>query len=313
MAEKARDASEKLIDPYGGQRDLDNKILRHVSPAFAEDPLRVLRVARFAARFHSLGFTIAPETLALMQHISDSGELQYLVAERIWRECHLALQTTRPDVFFATLRACGALRVLMPETDRLFGVPQRADYHPEVDTGLHALLSLQQAALLSSDPRVRFAALVHDLGKAETPIDILPRHIGHEKRSLPLIRRLCERLTVPNEFRDLALLVAEFHTHCHRSGELNADTVLKVLVACRAIHRPERLDQFLLACEADARGRTGWEHKPYPQTERFRQALRACQAIGSESIRAEGFEGVRLGQEIQRRQIAAIERYAPKN
>jgi tRNA nucleotidyltransferase (CCA-adding enzyme) len=303
----AQDEVENIIDPYGGRQDLENKILRHVSDAFVEDPLRVLRVARFAARYHSLGFSIAPETLELMTQIHRQGELDFLVAERVWQETLRALQGNDPQVFFQTLRDCGALATLMPEVDRLFGVPQRKDYHPEVDTGVHALLSLQQAAKISHDASVRFAALIHDLGKAETPSDILPRHIGHEKRSLPLIRQLCQRLTAPHDYRDLALLAAEFHTHCHRSAELRPETVHKVLKACRAFHHPEMLENFLQVCEADARGRTGLEEKPYPQAERFRAALTVCKVIRAEPLLAEGYSGVRLGQEIEKRQIQAIQ------
>lgn len=308
----AQDASGHIVDPYGGKSDLEQKILRHVSAAFVEDPLRVLRVARFAARYHHLGFTIAPETLALMTQIQRSGELDFLVAERVWQEIHRALQERHPHVFFQTLRDCAALATLMPELDQLFGVPQRKDYHPEVDTGVHALLSLQQAACLSTDAAVRFAALIHDLGKGETPADEWPRHIGHEKRSLPLIRQLCQRLTAPHDYRDLALLAAEFHTHCHRSAELRADTLHKVLKACRALHHPANLEKFLLVCEADARGRTGLETQAYPQPERFRAALAACKTIQTETLQAEGFSGVRLGNEIEKRQIDAIERLAPK-
>jgi len=303
----AQDNAGKIIDPYGGKQDLEQKILRHVSDAFLEDPLRVLRVARFAARYHALGFTIAPETLELMTQIHRSGELDFLVAERVWQEINRALNESSPQIFFQTLRDCGALATLMPELDRLFGIPQRKDYHPEVDTGVHALLSLQQAAKISRDASVRFAALIHDLGKAETPADILPQHIGHEKRSLPLIRQLCQRLTAPHDYRDLALLAAEFHTHCHRSGELRPETIHKVLKACRAFHHPAILEKFLLVCEADARGRTGLEEKPYPQTERFRAALTACMTIRAEPLLAEGYSGVRLGNEIEKRQIQAIQ------
>jgi tRNA nucleotidyltransferase (CCA-adding enzyme) len=308
----AQDEHGNLIDPFNGRGDLEKKILRHVSGAFAEDPLRVLRVARFAARFHHLGFRVAPETLTLMKQLVANGEVAHLVPERVWQEIRKSLGEKNPEVFIEVLRECGALAVLLPEIENLFGVPQRKDYHPEVDTGLHTLMSLHQAARLGSDGQVRFAALVHDLGKAETPAGILPRHIGHEKRSLPLIRQLCERLNIPNNYRDLALLAAEFHTHCHKSGELNASTVHKVLKACRAFQDPHRLEQFLLVCEADARGRTGWEDKPYPQSGRFRKALQACQGISAGALQAAGFEGQRLGRELEARQIAAIEELAPK-
>lgn len=308
----ARDKNGELIDPFNGQRDLREKKLRHVSDAFGEDPLRILRVARFAARFHQLGFHIAEETMALMRAMVENGEADFLVAERVWQEFQRALEENHPEIFIDVLRQCGALAVIMPEIDELFGIPQRKDYHPEVDTGIHALLSLQQAALLSTDARVRFAALVHDLGKAKTPADILPRHIGHEVRSLPLIRQLCKRLSIPNEYRDLALIAAEYHTHCHKSGELNASTVFKVLKACGAFQDAQRLERFLLVCEADARGRTGLETNPYPQTERFRSGLRAAQTIKASALQAEGFEGATLGAELEKRQIAAIEQAAPK-
>lgn len=308
----ARDEQGELIDPFNGQRDLREKRLRHVSDAFGEDPLRILRVARFAARFHHLGFNIAEETMALMRSMVDNEEANFLVAERVWQEFHRALEEKNPEIFIDVLRQCGALAVIMPEIDQLFGIPQRKDYHPEVDTGIHALLSLQQAALLSPDTRVRFAALVHDLGKAKTPVDILPRHIGHEARSLPLIKQFCKRLSIPNEYRDLALIAAEYHTHCHKSGELNANTVFKVLKACGAFQDAQRLERFLLVCEADARGRTGLEANPYPQTERFRMALRTAQNIKASALQAEGFEGAALGAELEKRQIAAIEQAAPK-
>lgn len=308
----AQDGDGNIIDPYGGQRDLEHKILRHVSDAFAEDPLRLLRVARFAARFHHLGFTVAPETMTLMQQIVRDGEAAHLVAERIWQEIKKALNEKNPQVFIEVLRDCGALAVIMPEIDALFGVPQRKDYHPEIDTGLHTLLSLQMAAQISGDDKVRFAALVHDLGKAVTPADILPQHIGHEKRSLPLIKQFCKRLSVPNDYRDLGLIAAEFHTHCHKAPELNADTVYRVLKACGAFQDKNKLEQFLLVCEADARGRTGWENKSYPQTERFRQALQACYTIRADTLQAEGFTGPALGAELQKRQIDAIAHLAPK-
>lgn len=308
----AQDESGRLIDPFCGQRDLQDKKLRHVSDAFAEDPLRILRVARFAARFHHLGFTVAEETMAMMKQMVADEEVSFLVAERVWQEFHRALTENDPQVFITVLRECGALAVIMPEVDDLFGVPQRKDYHPEIDTGIHALLSLRMAAQLSSDTRVRFASLVHDLGKAKTPADILPRHIGHEMRSLPLIRQLCKRIAVPNEHRDLALIAAEYHTHCHKSGELNASTVFRVLKACGAFHDEHKLERFLLVCEADARGRTGWETKPYPQTSRFRAALHAAQDVRATQLQAEGFEGAALGAELEKRQVAAIECHAPK-
>lgn len=306
----AEDENGNLIDPYQGQVDIKNKILRHVSNAFSEDPVRILRVARFAARYHHLGFIVAPETLTLMQTMVANGEVDHLVPERVWHECKKALNEKDPQVFFQVLRSCCALNIIMPEIDNLFGVPQRKDYHPEIDTGIHTLLSLQQACLLSNDDKVRFATLLHDLGKANTPQDILPRHIGHERRSLPLIKHFCRRLSVPNEYRDTALIVAEFHTHCHRSKELKAETLHRALKKIGALKsgqaQHERLELFLLSCEADARGRTGLEQQPYPQPQRFRRALNACLTINNQILIKEGFEGVALGQEIQKRQIKAI-------
>jgi len=302
----ARDAQGRLVDPYGGQRDLAACTLRHVSPAFVEDPLRVLRVARFAARFHPLGFTVADETLLLMAAISDSGELGYLVAERVWREIELALAESHPDVFFRVLRECGALARLLPELDRLFGVPQPPRHHPEIDTGLHSLLSLQQAVRLGGDPTVRFAALLHDVGKGLTPASEWPRHIAHEKGGLASLAALCERLKVPNEYRQLALLACEYHTHIHRAPELRPATVLKVIEQCDGLRRPQRFRQLLLACEADARGRTGLEEAPYPQAEVFNRALDACLAVRAADLAEQGLAGPELGAALHRQRLAAI-------
>jgi tRNA nucleotidyltransferase (CCA-adding enzyme) len=303
----AEDGEGNIIDPFNGQQDLQERILRHVSPAFREDPLRVLRVARFAARFHSLGFAIHPQTMDLMKEIVRDGEINHLVAERVWQEVYKALKGPDPAVFLEVLRSCGALEILLPEVDKLFGVPQRKDYHPEVDTGVHTLMALEQACKLSPDPLLRFCVLVHDLGKGETPEDILPRHIGHEQRSLPLIHRLCERMGVPNDFRKHALVLAEHHTLCHKVKDLRAKTLYKVLKACNAFHHPDALEIFLLGCEADARGRTGMENDPYPQTETFRKALQAAQTISaSEIMEQENLGGEKLGNALKQRQIQAI-------
>lgn len=255
----------QLVDPYNGRQDIADKILRHVSPAFSEDPLRVLRVAKFAARFAHLGFSVAPETLELMSVIVDSGEIDALVRERVWQEIEEAMGGPAPDVFVSVLRECGALKAILPEVDSLFGVPQPVKYHPEVDTGLHTLLCLQQAVKLSDDPTVRYATLVHDVGKAVTDKDKWPSHIGHETLGLPLQAAISERLHVPNEFSRLAALVCEHHTKLHRIKELRPATLLKLLEALDGFRRPERLQKFLLACEADARGRTGLEDRDYPQ------------------------------------------------
>jgi tRNA nucleotidyltransferase (CCA-adding enzyme) len=260
----AEDENGGIFDPYGGQQDLQAKVLRHVSVAFTEDPLRVLRVARFAARYHHLGFTIAPETLALMASIVSSNELSHLVAERMWKETERALCERSPDIYIQVLRDCGALQILLPEVEKLFGIPQRADYHPEVDTGIHTLMSLQQAAKLSDSPGVRFSVLVHDLGKGITPDHVLPSHKGHEARGLPLVKDVCDRFRVPNEHRQLAMAVTEFHLLCHKALELRPETILKLLKGLGALKPENRLEEFLLCCEADARGRAGFEDRDYP-------------------------------------------------
>lgn len=280
----ARDPDGELVDPYGGARDIEQRVLRHVSDAFVEDPVRILRVARFAARFHDLGFAIAPETMQLMRRIVADGEADALVPDRVWKETQTALEGRNGRVFFETLRECGALAVVFPEVDALYGVPQPERWHPEVDTGLHTMMVLDQAERLGGGLDVRFAALVHDLGKATTRASDLPKHPGHERRSLALIRRMTDRLPVPKSCRELGLLVAEFHTHCHRAFELRDATVLKVLERTDAFRRPERFENFLLACEADARGRTGLEDRDYPQANLFRAAFRAAQAVDAGGI-----------------------------
>lgn len=296
----------KLVDPFGGQQDLEQRQLRHVSPAFGEDPLRVLRVARFAARFAGLGFTVAEETLALMRNMVDAGEVDHLVAERVWQETQRALLEKQPRVYFDVLRACGALAVLFPELDALFGVPQPPAHHPEIDTGEHCLLCLEQACRFSESVDVRYAVLMHDLGKGLTPQDEWPHHIGHETAGLGLIRRVSERWKVPNECRDLALLTAQYHTHVHRANELRPATFLKVMDACDAWRRPERFERFLLACEADARGRTGLSERPYPQADYFREALKAAQSVNPKTLMDDGFQGKALGEAIQRERLRRI-------
>jgi len=302
----ALDENDQLIDPYHGQQDLQHKILRHVSDAFNEDPVRVLRIARFYARFQPLGFTIADETLTLMKEMVTSGEVDALVPERVWQETQRALCEKSPTAFFEALRDCGALAKIFPEIDALFGVPQRADYHPEIDTGLHTMMVLAQAAKLSNDPAVRFAALLHDLGKAETPTDVLPRHIGHEARSLPLVKQLCQRLRVPNDYRDLALLAAEYHSHLHRAEELKASTILKTLQGLDAFRRPERFEQFLLACEADSRGRSGFEDNAYPQAALFRQARERALSINAAELAEQGLKGKALAEKLFQLRCEAI-------
>lgn len=297
-----------LIDPFGGAADLRNRLLRHVSPAFAEDPLRVLRVARFAARYAERGFRVAEETLRLMRQMSESGELDHLVAERVWQELERALGEATPQRFFEVLRDCGALARLFPEIDALFGVPQPPKHHPEIDTGVHTMLVLAQAARLSAEARVRFAALMHDVGKGTTPPAQWPRHLGHERRGVAMVSEFCQRWRVPNEHRDLALLVARYHLYCHRALELRARTLLKVFEALDLFRRPERLAPFLLACEADHRGRPGFEDEPYPQAERFRRTFAAANAVDSKAISAQhkDLDGSAIGEKIRAARLAAI-------
>ncbi|MDD2947430.1 MAG: multifunctional CCA addition/repair protein [Rugosibacter sp.] len=272
----------ELIDPYGGRADLAARVLRHVSPAFAEDPVRILRVARFAARFAD--FSVAPETMELMRQMVASGEADALVAERVWQELARGLMEATPSRMFAVLRECGALRKLLPELDALWGVPQRADYHPEIDTGVHVMLVIDMAAQLAAPLPARFAALVHDLGKGVTPADILPRHYGHEHKSVELLDAICIRLRVPADCRDVARLAARFHGDMHRVAELRPETVLRVLERCDALRRPERFDLVLLACEADYRGRLGWQERPYPPADVWRHALAAIQSVDAGKI-----------------------------
>jgi tRNA nucleotidyltransferase (CCA-adding enzyme) len=303
----ARTADGSLIDPWGGRRDLDARVLRHVSPAFAEDPLRVLRVARFAARFAKLGFKVAPETQKLMAEIVASGEIEALKPERVWQETAKALAEDDPAAYIEVLRDCGALARVFPEVDALFGVPQPERWHPEVDTGLHVLLALQVAARLTPTPTVRFAVLTHDLGKAATPKGVLPAHHGHERRSEELLEALCKRLPVPNRFRELAVHVARHHGTVHRAAELKPRTVLEVITTVDGLRQPERFEDFLLACEADMRGRTGFENRPYVQGEIFRTALRAARSVDAARIRAErNVEGEALGKALHDARLDAV-------
>lgn len=305
----AENTAGELVDPFDGRTDLHHRILRHVSPAFAEDPVRILRIARFAARYHHLGFSVADETFALMRTMVDSGEVDHLVAERVWKEMSRALLETTPSVFFSTLRDCGALARILPEVDALFGVPQRPEYHPEVDTGVHTLMALEQACRLSQSVDVRFAVLLHDLGKGTTPVDELPRHHDHEQRSLPLVKAVCQRLAAPKTARDLALAVAEFHTHCHKALELKPSTVVKTFEKLDAFRRPQRFAEFLLCCEADARGRTGLEEREYPQSEYLAGALRACMQVSVAELMETGLSGAALGQALHRQRINAVKQF----
>jgi len=280
----------ELVDPYGGQHDIDEKVLRHVSPAFVEDPLRVLRVARFAARFAHLGFTVAAETMALMQEISRSGEIELLPKERLWSETELAMRAATPAAYVSVLKECGALEILLPEVMRLFGVPQPEKYHPEIDTGLHILLSLEQAAKLSPDPQIRYAVLVHDIGKGITDPAKWPSHVGHEQLGSTLLDGINKRLKVPNDYAALAAMVCEHHTKMHRALELKPSSILKLLEALDSFRRPERFEKFLIACEADARGRTGLEERRYPQHDYLRGALTAANSVDAKTVLAKNSE-----------------------
>ena len=296
----AQDEKGQIIDPYQGQQDLKNKILRHVSPAFGEDPLRVLRVARFAARFAPLGFTIAPETLELMQRMVINGELQHLVAERVWQETQRALLEKNPTTYFQVLRDCGALKVWFTEIDALFGVPQRADYHPEIDCGVHALMSLNAAHLMNASLAVRWAALTHDLGKALTPEKEWPKHIAHEARGLAPLKTLHERLKTPNECAELALLCAEFHTHVHRALELKPSTVITLFNRLDVWRKPERFEEFLQVACADAKGRLGFENSAYPQADFLREALVQAQSIRAQDMMAQGHQGAAIKSALEK-------------
>ncbi len=307
----ARGDDGELVDPFGGRRDLEARILRHVSPAFVEDPVRVLRVARFAARFAPLGFRVADETLRLMRKMVDNGEVAHLVPERVWQETERALGEASPRTFVEVLHDCGALAVIFPEVDALFGVPQRPEWHPEVDTGRHLLLVLDQAARLSADPEVRFAALVHDLGKGVTPADILPGHKGHEKTGLPLVAELCERLRVPKRYRRLGEIVCRDHLNCHRALELTPAGVMRLLERTDALRQPERFERFLIACEADARGREGAADEPYPQADYLRRCRAAAEAVVAGELLTAGYQGAEIGEKLRERRIDAIRGAGP--
>ena len=300
--------AEAVFDPYHGVADLQAKVLRHVTEAFAEDPVRILRVARFAARFTD--FSVAPETMALMQAMVQAGEVAHLVPERVWQEISRGLMEAQPERMFAVLRACGALAVLLPELDRLWGVPQRADYHPEVDTGLHTMLVLGQAVQQQAPLAVRWACLVHDLGKGTTPADVLPRHIGHEQRGAKLVRQVGERWRVPKECSELAELVAAEHGNIHRSLDLSPAAVLRLLQRCDALRKPERFAQALWACECDARGRWGFEDAAYPQRARLQQALAVVLGVATGPIAAgavaAGKKGAAIGQAVDAVRVQAL-------
>ncbi|WP_200897885.1 multifunctional CCA addition/repair protein [Arsukibacterium sp. MJ3] len=302
----AQDSDGGYIDPYGGRADIEHRLLRHVSSAFAEDPLRVLRVARFYARYAHLGFRVASETLALMRKLSNSGELLTLSPERIWQETAKALGSVQPQAYISLLHQTGALQQLIPELDALWGVPQPEKWHPEIDTGIHTLLVLQQAAALSPRLDIRFAALVHDVGKGVTKTKLLPAHHGHEYTGLELIKQLCQRLRVPNDCCELALLVCEYHQLVHKAQELKPATILKVFNAIDVWRKPQRLIDILLCCTADLRGRTGFEHADYPQAAYLQQLAEAAKAVNVRDIVAKGLQGEAIGAELQRARLRAI-------
>lgn len=312
----AQDETGELIDPYNGRSDIERRLLRHVSPAFNEDPLRVLRVARFAARYAHLNFLIAPETLALMREMADNGELAHLTAERVWKETENALSSRNPQVYFSVLRECGALKVLFPEIDALYGVPAPAKWHPEIDTGIHTLMTLSMAAQLSPEIDVRFATLCHDLGKGLTPKEKWPSHHGHGPAGVKLVEQLCARLRVPNEIRDLAKLVAEFHDLIHTFPILQPKTVVKLFDAIDAWRKPQRVEQIALTSEADARGRTGFESSDYPQGRMLRAAWDAAQSVSNKEVIEAGFSGPAIREELTKRRIKAVaawkEQYCPQ-
>ena len=318
----AQSEDGEIIDPYGGKQDLENRILRHISPAFSEDPLRVLRVARFAARYHSLGFKIASETLALMAELAQSGELQHLTAERVWLETEKALNEKNPEIYFETLHKTGALRVLFPEINALYGVPNPVKHHPEVDSFIHTMLVLKQAVNLTENnpilnkSAVRFAAICHDLGKALTPQNILPHHYGHEQAGIKPTRSLCKRLKVPSYFQELAELTCEFHTHIHKAFELRAETVITLFNRFDVWRKPQRFQEFLQVCLADTRGRTGFENKDYPQIDYINQLLHAANEVDVQQVIADGFEKQEIRNELTKRRILAVKQTKanyPKN
>lgn len=303
----AQSESGEIIDPFNGLQDLNNRVLRHVSDAFVEDPLRVLRVARFAARYAEYGFKLADETRDLMRRIADSGEMRHLAAERVWQETARALIESSPSVYFKTLRSCSALGDWFEELDALWGVPNPEKWHPEVDTGVHTMMVLQQAAELSEKLSVRFASLVHDLGKGITPESEWPRHRGHEHYGLPLVKALCQRLKVPNECKELAELTCKYHGKVHGSFAMKAATIVTLFDDCDAWRRKERFLDFLLTCEADARGRAGFQDKPYPQADMLKTALEACNDIDVQSIIAAGHQGAEIKAQLTRQRIERVE------
>ncbi len=305
----AKDEQGNIIDPFNGKADIEQKKLRHVSAAFIEDPLRVLRVARFAARYHHLGFTIADETSALMQQLASSGELDTLTPERIWNETEKALLESSPQVYFEVLHDTGALQRIFPELDVLWGIPNPAQWHPEIDSGIHTMMVLQQAAQLSDDLAVRFAALCHDLGKGLTPEDEWPSHRGHEKAGIDVIKQVCARLKIPNKLNQLACITSEFHLHAHRAFDVQPKTLIKLFEKTSAYQQPSRFEQFLIACEADFRGRTGFEERPYPQRAFLRQLKDATNEVDTQAIINKGFSGKQVGERIHQERVSLAKQF----
>lgn len=302
----AQDQQGNLYDPYHGKQDLENRILRHVSPAFREDPLRILRLARFAARYANLGFVIAPETQELISQMVTDGELTTLTPERVWKETEKALSTASPQVFFQVLRNCGALSVLFPEIDKLFGIPAPEKWHPEIDTGIHTMMALAEAAKLSDDISVRFATLCHDLGKGVTPPEKWPHHYGHGERGVPLILALSERIKVPSDLRDFAVIAARYHDLIHSISELKASTIVKLFDNIDVWRKPERLSKLILVSEADYKGRKGWQEQPYPQAEYLSQAYKIVAQVTAQDVIAKGFTGAAIKQALYKHRITAL-------
>lgn len=302
----AQDSDGSLVDPFDGQKDIEQRVLRHVSPAFIEDPLRVLRVARFAAQLAPWGFSVATETIELMQQIVTSGELKYLTAERVWQETFKALQSDSIRTFVEVLRECNALEVLFPEIDRMFGVPQKPRWHPEIDCGVHLLMALDQAVAITKDPAIRYGVLVHDLGKGTTPEEILPSHYGHEERGVPLVAEMSNRIKAPKQYRQLGEKISRWHLLCHKVFELKATTIMKILEGLDTIRKPEIVTQFTLACEADARGRLHFENTPYPQGAWLRKVADEIKDIRLDHDEREGLTGVQIGEKLRRKRLSVI-------
>ena len=305
----ARKDNGEIVDPFNGQQDLDNRLLRHVSEAFTEDPVRILRIARFMARFSHLEFTVAKDTMELMQTMVDNREVENLVAERVWQEMHGALRALCPRAFFDTLRKCSALKAILPEVNALFGVPQPEKWHPEIDSGLHTMMVLEQCAKLSDDADVRFAGLCHDLGKATTPADVLPSHHGHEQRGALITKSLCERLRVPRKTSELAILSARYHTHCHRVRDLNASSLTKLLQSLDVIRKPQRFDHFLLVCTADARGRLGCENTLYPQADILKNAADVFRDVNVSDIAKQTVDKSTISDVVTQTRVNAMKRW----